>query len=149
METYKQDSLSSIDLQMDEEVKQQLMESAKWTKFISVVVFSLSGLMLVGGIWGASYFLIALERVGYMSPQLAGLAGYGVGYIIGIIVIIVAFLVITYYFMFRFATKIKTGILTEDSKSVSTSFSSLKIYTIITSILSILFLLISIFNLFK
>jgi hypothetical protein len=149
MDNYKQDSLSSIDLQMDDEVKQQLMESAKWTKFISVVVFSLSGLMFIGGIWGASYLSLALERVGYMSPQLAGLAGYGIGYLIGIIVVIVAFLVITYYFMFRFATKIKTGIVTEDSQSISTGFSSLKIYTIITSILSILFLLITIFNLFK
>jgi H+/Cl- antiporter ClcA len=150
MDNYKQDSLSSIGLRMDDEVKQQLMESSKWTKFISILMVSFCGILLIGGIMGSASFMLLLEKFGgFGDNKLGMLAGYGAGIIIAAVVFIVILLVVIYYFLYRFATQIKTGIITENVQSVNSGFSALKTHIIIVTILSIIMLLISVANLFN
>ncbi len=149
MDNYKQDSLSSFGLQLDDEVKQELMETAKWTKFISVVVFCFFAVMLLFSIFGASALFNSLRNIRQLDEKLIMITSIGGGVVAAIIAVIIIFVTLTYYFMFRFSTKIKSGIVVENEQNVNEAFSSLKIFFIITTIFGIVTLLGTIINLIK
>jgi hypothetical protein len=146
MENYEQDKLSSIDLQIDNEVRQQLAETSKWTKFISVSMFILAGFILLIGIIAGSLITGVL---GKMENAFGGMAELGAGVIIIIIVFIVALMGVVYYFLYRFSTKIKSALATENVIDMNESFNSLKLFFMITTIISIFSLLYSIYTMFK
>ncbi len=149
MDNYKQDSLSSLGLQIDDEVKQELMETAKWTKFISIVIFCFSAVMLLSSIFGASTLFNTLRSLRQLDEKLDMMTSIGGGVVVGIIAVVFILITLTYYFMFRFSTKIKIGIAIENVENVNEAFSSLKIFFIITTIFGILTLLGTIINLIK
>jgi hypothetical protein len=146
MENYSADKLSSIDIQIDEEVKQQLTETSKWTKFISISMFILCGITLIGVSVGGSTLMLFLSKVN--SPLIA-LLGYSGGILITIIAVIMIGVAVVYYFLYRFSAKIKMAIATENTVVLNEAFSSLKIFFIITSIVSIITLLGSLTSIFK
>ncbi len=146
MENYNNDQLSSIDLQVDNEVRQELTESAKWAKFISIVMFVAAGLILLFGVLGGSLIMGVL---GKMGNGLGAMVEYGGGILIAIVLVVVIFFTVVYYFLYRFSTKIKSAILTENVIDMKEAFSSLKLFFIISTVVSIFTLLISIYNMFK
>jgi hypothetical protein len=146
MENYSADKLSSIDIQIDEEVKQQLTETSKWTKFISISMFILCGIILIGVSVGGSTLMLFLSKVN--SPLIA-LLGYSGGILITIIAVIMIGIAVVYYFLYRFSAKIKMAIATENTVAINEAFSSLKIFFIITTIVSIITLLGSLTSIFK
>jgi hypothetical protein len=146
MENYNTDKLSSIDLQIDEEVKQQLTETSKWTKFISISMFILCGIILIAVSVGGRTLMLFLSKVN--SPLIA-LLGYSGGILITIIAVIMIGVAVVYYFLYRFSAKIKMAIATENTLVFNEAFSSLKIFFIITAIVSIITLLGSLTSIFK
>jgi hypothetical protein len=145
MESQNTDMLSSIDLQIDNAVKQQFSEAAKWSKFISILVFVFAGIMLVVGIAASTFLLQALSKY-YSSFLTIGTLGNGM--IIATVVVVVALFSFIYFFLYKFATKVKQAIATEDQNLMTEALGALKTFFIISTIFGGLSLLFSIVNLF-
>lgn len=146
MEEIKQDHLGDMGLKIDSEARQHLSDSSKWGKFISITVFIFCSIMLLFAIVGSSAIKEMLNR---MTPgNMSFLGEYSFGIIIGIIVFAVVIMSFVYYFLFNYSVKMKSTLLTEDVDTFNKGLASLKIFFIITTILSIITLLNSIYNLF-
>jgi hypothetical protein len=148
MENYNQDLLADQGLRIDEEASQHLAEAAKWTKFLSVTMFVLCGVLLLFGVFGASAMIAAFSsKLG--GGQLAGLGGgLGAGVVIAIIIFVVAIMVVYYYFMYNFSNKIKLGISSGDTSLINAGINSLKTFFIITIVFSGISLLSTVIGLF-
>ncbi len=146
MENNENDQLSALDLEVDNEVRQLLIETSKWTKFISLSMFIIGGFVLLFGILGGSLMMGVL---GKMDNSFGSLAEFGGGILIAIIVIVVAFFVVVYYFLYKFSTKMKSALTAENVLDMNEAFGSLKLFFIITTVISILSLAYSIFNMVK
>ena len=75
MEDTQKNFLSEMDLQADDQAKLQLMEAAKWSKFISITMFVFAGLILIGGVLGGSLMAGALQQLGTRYNSLLGQGG--------------------------------------------------------------------------
>ena len=145
MEEIKQDHLTGIGLHVDHEVRKQLHESGKWTKFISITVFIFCALILLFCLVGSSVIMAAIDKIMAGSGNvLAELSG---GIVIAIIIIFVLLIAFVYYFLYNFSIKVRLALLQEDSVDFNKGLGSLKTFFIISSVLSILSLVISIFSL--
>jgi len=145
MENMEQDHLTEMDLNIDSDVRQQLYESAKWTKFISIVMFVACGLLLLVGILGGTAFFSMFRS---LSSSYGFLDEYAGAVLIIIVLIVVAVMALVYYFLFNFSQKIKTALLTDNTADLNAGLRSLKIYFIITTVLAMISLLNSISQLF-
>ncbi len=146
MENSTPNLLDEMDLQIDGNIKQQFAEAAKWSKFISIVMFVIAGLVLLVGVLGGSAFLGAFKRLG---GQYDFLDGFGGPLLIVLFVFVAAIVAVTYYFLFNFSNKIKTALLTENTGELNNALASLKTFFIITTVVSILSLISNIFNIFN
>lgn len=147
MEQFQQDQLSDLKLQVDSEVRQHLNSSAKWSKFISVTVFIFSGLVLLIAVGGSTAIIAAMEKMS--GRNLGFITSNYLWVIMGTMVFALAVFVFIYYFLFNFAAKIRSALMSEDVDVLNRGLGSLKSYFIITTVFSILMLLINIYNLFK
>jgi hypothetical protein len=145
MENFQNDQLMGMDLQADNQVRQQLYESAKWTKFIAIVMFVACGLLLIAGIIGGAALHTVLKRVGGVYDFLEN---FDTAVIIGAVVIVVAVLVLIYYFLYNFSRKIKSALISENTAEFNAGLKSLKTFLIITTVFATLSLLNSIAQLF-
>lgn len=143
MENMEQDHLSEMDIKVDEKVRQQLYETSKWTKFISIVIFIVCGLMLLVGVIGGTAFFSIFNRFGY------GFLGDIGGAIIFVIVLIVVVTALVYYFLFDFSRKINNALVSESVTELNAGLKSLKVFFIITTVFAILSLLNTILKLFS
>jgi hypothetical protein len=141
-------STSLFGLGIDTISKAHLSEAAKWAKFLAICGFIFIGLMLVYGI------LMSIMIVGMASTMsgfettsgdasLKNLLG------IGMIIFYIAFGVIAffpYYFLLRFANKMKAALLSNDQELLNGSFQNLKILYRYAGILTIISLILIIFG---
>ena len=146
MENAERDQLTEMDLQMDEVVRLQFNETAKWSKFISIVMFVGCGLLLIVGLVGGAALFTIFKSVGARYGFLDEFSG---AIIIMIIVAVVAVLALVYYFLFNFAQKIKAALLTDNVAELNAGLKSLKTFFIITTIFAIISLLNSIWQMFR
>src|ERR1700722_3336836 len=112
-----------IDLDVDYDTKNILTETARWTKFISIV-----------GIIGVGLLLLCLLFAGTMittltSKMMPGFESY-TGILISAVIIVVAILGLMVSLLYRFSTLIKKGIETQDQDAFNRGLSSLKTYFI-------------------
>ena len=140
----EQDYLAEMDLQIDADVRQQLHQAGKWTKFISIVMFAACGLLLLAGILGGAAFFAAFRSLG---GGYSFLSGFGGATLILLVLIVVGVLGLLYYFLFNFSKKIKTALLSENTADLNAGLKSLKIFFIITTVFAIISLLNSIYKL--
>jgi ABC-type Fe3+ transport system permease subunit len=146
MSELKQDLLSGGELELDNEVKYRLNEAARWGNFISIVMFVFAGLILLMGFVAGSILNDALKKLGAeyeFLNEINSSAIFAVAF--AIVAVIVA---VVYYFLFAFGKKTKAALLSENLTELNAGLGSLKVFFIITTIISIGFLLISIINLF-
>jgi hypothetical protein len=144
MNDYKTDQLNNLDIKVDNDIKRQFAEAAKWSKFISVLVFVFAGIFLLVGILASSFIIQALEK----SDRMGALGGLSGAIISVIIVVVVALFSVNYFFLYKFATKIKQALATEDQHALAEALGALKIFFIISSVISVLSILNSIADLF-
>lgn len=142
MNDYKTDQLSNLDIRVDNEVKTKFAEAAKWSKFISILIFIFAGIMLLVGVLGSAFIIEMFSKINQgFSPY----GDIGTGLVITIVILVVALLSVNYFFLYKFATKIKLAISTEDQGAMTEALHALKIFFIISSVVSAL----SILNSFK
>jgi len=146
MEDLQQDHLEEMDLKIDDQVRQQLTEAGKWSKFIAIIMFVACGLILVFGVIAGSAMTSTLSRLG---SSYSFFGEFSPGILIGIIILVVAIIGVVYYFLYNFGLKIKNALLSENNKDFNDALRSLKVFFIITTILAILSLLNSLKTLFS
>ncbi len=145
MNDYNSDQLNNLDIRVDNEVKNQFAEASKWSKFISILVFVFAGIMLLVGVLGSAFILEAFDKMNGGFSQYGNVSS---ALIIGAVVVIVALVSVNYFFLYKFATKIKTAISTNDQLAMTEALSALKIFFIISAVISALSILKSIIDLF-
>jgi hypothetical protein len=108
-------------------------------------MFVAAGLILIFGIIGGAALAGVLKKMG---AQYQVLGDFDSSVLIAIFVVIAALLAFIYYFLFQFSQKIKAGLLSEDMGVFNNALKSLKTFFIITTVISILSLVMNIYNLF-
>src|SRR4030095_5238472 len=125
---------------IDQSSRAHLSEAAKWAKFLAIVGFVMCGLIGVLAIFAGSFLALMSNSFndGYSSStRLSG----GMGAFVAIFYIGIAILFfLPYLFLFRFATRMKTALNTNDQLTLNTSFQNLKIMFRYVGILTIVML---------
>lgn len=146
MENTQNDLLSNIDLEIDNPVRQQLYESAKWSRFIAIVMFIAAGLILIAGLAGGAALSGTFRRIGGSYQLFDELTG---PLLIILFVVFAGLIVLVYYFLYAFSAKIKNALVAENKQELNAGLKSLKIFFIITTAIAALSLLNTTINLFK
>ena len=148
----EQDQNTSLfGLGIDNISKSHLSEAAKWARFLAICGFGLLVLMVVYGI--VMSFVIA-DMAGAMSQydstysanSLKNIMGFGM-IIFYLICAVIAFF--PYYFLLRFANKMKAALVSNDQDALNGSFQNLKIlyrYLGILMIISLVFMIFAILS---
>jgi len=145
MENMEDDHLTEMDLRVDADVRQQLQDAGKWTRFISIVMFVGCGLLLMLFIIGGARFLSVFST---LRSAYGFLGEFGFAAIFIVVLIVIAVVALIYYFLFNFSQKIKTALVTENTADLNAGLRSLKIFFIITTVFAMLSLLNTISKLF-
>lgn len=145
MDSNSRDQLTDMDLQADNELKQHMYDASKWTKFISITAFIGCAFLLVVAVLGSA----ALMDLAGRMTKYEMFVNINPGILITIVVVMIAFIVFVYYFLFSFATKVKKGLLSENTELFNGGLKSLKTYFIIMTVVTVLGLINSIVTLFN
>jgi hypothetical protein len=109
-----------------------LNETGKWGKFIAVVGFCFVGLMVVGGLFAATIF----STMGSANPAMP-FPGFLVG---GIYAVLGALYFFPFYYLFKFATELKTALVSTNNQLLDSAFENLKSHYKYIGILMIIML---------
>lgn len=124
---------------IDQSSRAHLSETAKWAKFLSIVGFVMCGLIILAAFFVGTFLatMTSSYNQGYNSAGLTK----GMGAVVTVFYIGIAVLVFfPYLFLFRFATRMKTALNTNDQLTLNTSFQNLKIMFRYVGILTIVML---------
>ena len=104
-----------------------LLETAKWGKFLGIVGFIMSGFIVLAGLamFGGAF--------GGVYPGLGG--GVGIVYVLMSLLYIFPSL-----YLFRFSTQVKQGILSNDQDQCSEAYTNLKRLFVFMGIMTIVVL---------
>lgn len=130
MERPDDNPLLAAPLRVDAQCCDNLAVASKWTKFVSVSMFVMTGLFALIVIAGASFFLKVISANNSASP----LTGLNLGVIFGVVVLFALLLIFIYSFLFKFSRRMRNALQSGDSDAFLHAFSSLKIYLIISVI---------------
>ena len=119
-----QDS-SLFGLGVDPNTKTHLSEAARWAKFLSIVGFVVCGLIVLVGIFFGSVFSSINNRYGGNSGADVSGALASVMAVFYVIVAVIYFF--PCLFLYRFATKMKVALASNDQEVLNSSFQNLKI----------------------
>ncbi len=143
MNDNRNDQLDELGLHFDNDARRELFETSKWARLISIFVFIGCGLFVLFLVLAGSRILSFVE-----TSVFASLGESAVVLIIAGVAVLLALVVATYYFLFNFSRQIKDGLIAENTPGINAGFSSLKIFFIITSVISGLSLIATIFQAF-
>jgi len=133
---------------IDTSSREHLSEAAKWAKFLAIVGFVMSGLIAVIGIFAGSLFNLMTRRYSEGYGDTSAITG-GLAVFMSILYVGIAVLVfLPYLFLYRFATRMRTALSTNDQQTLNNSFQNLKImfrYVGIMTIIGLCFYALMIF----
>ena len=140
-------------LGIDQMSRAHLSEAAKWARFLAICGFVLLGLMVIYGIGISIVFTNMMSSydempVDYRGSGLRGILGIWMS-VFYIICAVIAFF--PYFFLFRFANKMKAALLSNDQTVLNDSFMNLKIlyrYMGIVTIIGLAFMILGVFSIF-
>ena len=104
------------------QMKQFLFETAKWAKFLSIIGFVMIGLFIVLAIVMSLFMGTMMSELGETNG-MGALGGGFVGVIYALMGLIYLFPVL---YLYRFATKMKIALQSNDEAFLSSSFENLK-----------------------
>ena len=141
-------NLSLFGLSIDNISKNHLSEAAKWAKFLAICGFIMIGLMVIYGLAMSILFtqISNLEGSDYDASGMKGFLG------VFMFVFYSAFAVLAFFpylFLFRFASKMKRALESDDQNELNNSFMNLKIlyrYMGILTIIGLAFMVLGIFS---
>jgi hypothetical protein len=120
-------------------VKNYLMETARWGKFLAILGYVGLGLLLVLSmmmLFGMSFLNDSLGTMSYFNqPQSLSLVSMGIIYLI-----MIALYFFPVYFLHIFSVRVKSALLTNDISDMETAFKNLKSLFKFTGIVSIVVL---------
>ena len=109
-----------------------LTETGKWGKFLAVVGFCFVGLMVVGGLFAGTIF----STMGSANPDMPF-----PGFLVGVIYIVLGLLYFfPFYYLFKFATDLKTALMSTNNQLLDSAFENLKSHYKYIGILMIIML---------
>jgi len=112
-------------LEINRIAKDYLYETAKWGKFLGIMGFIVTGLMIVFGIF-YSFILSSVPNVSNDGfYQVGYLLGYGLGFTLVYILAAVLYFFPALY-LFRYSSKLKIAIQTSNSQELVNAFSNQK-----------------------
>ncbi len=134
------DSVPSDSLVLTQDVKSYLLETAKWSKLLSIVGFVMIAFVVIAAVFAGLFMGTMMSS---MTEDLGGAGGALGGVGVTIMYLLIALL---YYFplmyLYKFSSKMKTAITDNNQEQLSESFKNLKscykfigILTLITVIL--------------
>tara|TARA_R110002049_G_scaffold86004_5_gene218643 strand:+ start:2094 stop:2537 length:444 start_codon:yes stop_codon:yes gene_type:complete len=98
--------------------KRFLRETAKWSKFLSILGFILIGLMFIG-----SFFIGSLYN---NMPQAQGVPFNIGGIMTGVYVVLALIYIFPIYYLYQFSSKMKQALLSKDDEVLAKAFEMLK-----------------------
>jgi len=98
-----------------------ILETAKWAKFLAIVGFVMLGLAVIAVI----FMLIAGAALVSSFPG-GGAAVGGLGFMALLYIAMIALYFFPTFYLYKFATKMKTGILNSDNSNIDSGFENLK-----------------------
>jgi hypothetical protein len=122
-----------------EEAQYYLQIAAKWSKFLSILGFIGSALMVIGGAFAGSFISkmssmsAAMSGSTPMPPAMGGFLGF-------IYVILGALYFMPALYLYQFSEKAKSGILFFKNDDITTAMSKLKSFFKFFGIVAIVFL---------
>jgi uncharacterized membrane protein YjgN (DUF898 family) len=137
------DQLKNLDLEVDQEAGQHFYSAGKWARFISIVAFCCIGLALI-------FLVVALPQLSRIFRSLP--SGYSFLFRLGpemfVVAALIAMVIIgyVYYLLFMFGQKVTQSVPQNDMEQLTVSLRSLKLFFIVSTILSIISLLFSLIN---
>lgn len=122
----QQDS-SLFGMSIDQWARTHLAEAARWGKFLSVMGFIGCGLIVLVGVFAGSLLSGFTPGFDRTSPYGDMPASGPFGAVMAFFYIIVALIYFfPCFFLFRFATKMKTALASNDQETLNASFQNLK-----------------------
>jgi Family of unknown function (DUF5362) len=126
-------NLLNSDLQIDANGHAYLAETAKWGTFLGIVGFILSGLIAIMALFAGSLF--SSFSNGFGEASIIGA---------GVITFIYLLIALLYFFMslylYRFSTKMKAALYSNDQDYLNNAFSNLKSLYKLMGIITIIYL---------
>lgn len=114
-------AFESFELELGNEIKSYLKETASWTYFLSILGFVGIGLMVLVGLF---FGTIMGSAYGAASPYDA--VGIGTGFVGGVYVVIALLYFFPVWYLFNFSRKMKTALQSKDNSVFIEAFSNLK-----------------------
>ena len=109
-----------FDLHVDQESSSYLGETAKWAKFMSILGFIFCGLIVLVGLFAASFLSATMGKFGGEGSPLGGAA---------LSFIYILFSLVYFFpclFLFNFASKMQVALRNNDQQQLTQSFKNLK-----------------------
>lgn len=125
---------NTSEMQLTEEMKAYLSETAKWAQFLSILGFLAVGfLVLIGVITGVFFEALAPTMEAEMEQLPSGFGG-----MMAVFYVVVAVLYFfPVYYQLQFANKMRTALNSNDNAVLALSFSKLKSFYKFTGIMAI------------
>lgn len=134
---------SLFDMQLDAEAQSSLLSVSKWTNFIAITGFIIGGLVLA---LAAAYGTQILESF----SELLSIGGNEevAGVILVVIVIAIVLVAVWLYFLMKASRLIKRGLSNRNSAIMADGFRAMRVYFVISFVISLLSLLSTLTELF-
>ncbi len=118
---------SLFGMNVDQTGRAHLAEAARWGKFLAIIGFIVCGLVVLTGIFASTLFNLLLNQYDRNPYNELPATTPGFGFVMAIYYIVIA--VVNFFpclFLYRFATKMKTALTSNDQESLNLSFQNLK-----------------------
>lgn len=110
-----------FDLQVDQEVSGYLAETAKWAKFLAIVGFVMTGLMVILSFFaGAIMTFYSSAMGGGAMPMMGG------GFLTVIYLLLALLIFFPYLYLYNFANKMQAALRSSSQEELTKSFANLK-----------------------
>jgi uncharacterized membrane protein len=131
----EQSNESLFGLEFDHQAAAYITESAKWSRFMSIVWFILCGLFIIFAIFAGSM----IASLG--SSMTGGIYGAGMGgFVTALYLVLAAIQLVPNIFRYQFATKALQAIRNSDQSLLNESLGKLKTYNKYWGIVTIIIL---------
>jgi hypothetical protein len=118
------DNSSIGDLHLSNEIRSYLSETARWAKFISIVMFVFTGFVALIAVFGGT-ILGAMSSALGQGAGLGAIGGVGIFIMYGLVAVLLFFYG---WYLYKFATQMKIALAGSDQDALVSSFSNLKSY---------------------
>ena len=123
-----------FDLQVDQLSTSFLGETAKWAKFLAILGFVVSGVILLIALFAGSFLASTFAHMGGESGLVSGVF---IGAIYGVVAVLAFFPCL---YLYRFADNMQMALRANDQEQLNMAFRNMKSYFKFLGILAVIYL---------